>query len=210
MSDILERAQPLEDRVFAAIKDKKFFTSSDVIEFFGGRENTQSLYRAIKKLVADGRIKYEGYVDRKKVYTSRGDSALPYFKTVQGEALPLTYMLTGLTQGAYNEDYTWPRLKELNKLMPLLSRLFVIAQFDDPKNKQVAFNNTIKELNEIRKTLTWMISLINDVYKHPAMKGDMAYFTRTFNGKDDAMPTIQQINDFKVWYKHFMDTYNAE
>lgn len=209
MTDIAYMVSPLEDRIFDFIKDKDYFTATEVIDFFEGRENTQSIYRAIKKLVKDGRIKFEGYSNRKKLYTPRGGSDLPYFKNINGQQFPLGAML-GAIDSAFDKNYNWRRVESLHELMPLLSRLFVIAQFDDPKDMQAAFNNTIKDLNEIRRTLTWMLSLIDDTFKHPAMKGNMIQFKNLFNGKDEAMPTIQEINAFKVWYQEFMRAHNAE
>lgn len=185
---------PLEDRIFDNISELTFFTFKHLRPLFPD-VNEKSLYRALNKLEASGRIRFLHYQAKQKVYSAAGTSKLPILTSVAGDKVSLRDMFVNI-QNAYDGPH-WRNLQKLNDLPIDISRLFIIADLElsDQKKEWAALQLRLQEYHDL---LMAFIGYIDAVRMHPAMKGDWDYFNKIFGGKE--APTPQQKTDFKVWF----------
>ena len=191
---IKELVAPLEDRIHEIVKDMPFFTFKNIRPLFP-TESDKTIYRAMNKLEATGRIQFLHHQAKQKVYSCAGISKLPILRTRDGKKADLrTFFLN--VQNMYDGE-AWSTLKLLNEMPIDFCRLFIIADMErgDQKKEWAAF---MRRMNQYRELLMLFESYVEAVAKHPAVgKGDLDYFTEIFSGKEG--PTAEQKTDFKVW-----------
>jgi hypothetical protein len=189
---------PLEDRIFAAVAELPQFSKKEVSHYFPN-ESDRVIYRAIQNMEQQKRIRFTGYASRNKVYTAVGQSRLPSLRSPDGKYVPVSYMLTSAPSN-YDAARNWTALEELNRLPIVINRLFFIADIADDKEAKQAYFRLIQQLMELRSRLTTMVGYIDSIVKHPTMAGDINYFREVYRSKDAALPTQEQMNEYKLWF----------
>ncbi len=198
-----KRLLPVEDQILELFGDSNNFSARDVINLLGLRESERTIYRAIERLQTEGRITYLRTLGRVKLYTAKGTSKLPQFKAYDSPAYhPISVYLKNIKEIYPNDK--WAKAEFINNLPSTIVRLFVIAQnSDNVKQQRQDFTKAMHTLAEMRRTLTWMVDLIDSVLKHPVMSSP-GMLTQILTDHDDpAMPTMAEINNFKVWYVEY-------
>lgn len=191
--DEMDKYLPLDEKIHVFFKDEVVFTVADIDRKFPD-ENIRAIYRAVDKLVKTNRIKYLRFVDRKKVYTAMGQSNLPMIKTNAGKVVPVSALINAMPElydanGRFKQD-------ELDDVFIVMCQLFVIAQ----EPTKVDFMAAHKRLIEIREFFVRMTENIDAVIRHPAMRGDLELFKRTFNsGNDPTIPNAEELMKFRRW-----------
>lgn len=188
--------QPFEERVYAFFSNEIAFSAEDVQHRFPD-ENIRKIYRALNNLEKTNRIRFSNWYDKKKVYTSAGQSSLPMLRNARGEAIPLG-TITQNIESMYDGDRLIS-LSEINKIYVIMSQLFTIAQHEDLSEMKRDFLLTHSALIDMREWLLRQISNIDAVIKHPSCQGDMEVFKATFSGNDPAMPTPEELLKFRRW-----------
>src|SRR5687767_8839988 len=95
LQELMERHKPLRERVFDLIKDETTFTLKDVKRLFPN-EVEKALYRVVKELEVQKRIRFLAYQDRSKLYTAIGNSELPMLVGVDGASFPCSEVLKNI------------------------------------------------------------------------------------------------------------------
>lgn len=195
---------PLEDRMFTLLKEKPLFTFVDARSLFDPDDvSDKTLYRAFNKLEKSKKIRHVHFANRKKVYTAIGLSQLPTIKLPNGEYEPISRYIKGISK-VYSDDKKWGALTEINELPIQAAKLFIIAQMEEGPDQKREYTKAIQHFISLKAQLTNLLGFVESITRHPSMAGDVNYFRRLFTGNDEAVPSKEEIIEFKKWLSRYM------
>lgn len=197
LQELIERHKPLRERVFDLIKDETTFTIKDVQRLFPN-EADKPLYRVLKELETQKRIRFLTYQNRSKLYTAVGSSELPMMVGSDNSTWPCSVFLKGAAD-FYNEEGFWTRLERANKIPVTVAKLFLVATLEGKELKDGWINLQQTLINQ-RADLQLVVGYLDSILKHPSMDGDIEKFKAVFNGEDAAIPKPEEITKFRSWF----------
>lgn len=203
LAELEHRYLPLKERVFGLVSDQTTFTVKDVKKLFPDK-NDKAIYRVIKELENEKRIRYLAWDNGGKVYTCVGVSNLPTLIGADGSTFPCSEIIKNI-DAFYDSNGIWSRLHSLNGLPVAIAKLFVIAEFEDRKQLKEGWIATQQELLAIKAQAQSVVGYCDSILKHPSMNGDLEKFKAVFAGDDEHVPDPPTITRFKVWYKKWSE-----
>lgn len=193
------RMETLVDELFLKYGDAvKLFTVDDVLAEYPHLTYHQ-IWRALKILEDEDRLKVALFKDKRKYYIGTGATRLPLLKFGGDRVYPCSVLVKELSSVYTTTDKpVWSvLLGRVNKVPALIGQLFISAKEETPKARQAQLIATLKQLVEAKNDLTKAIGFIDAILSDQAIKSPER-FHEVFTG-DREVPNDEQMTEFIVW-----------
>jgi hypothetical protein len=197
VEQLLSQYKPLEDRVLAMVADIPVWNAKTVAKMFPN-DSQQSVYRAIRKLVAGGRIRFAGWHGKVKQYTTHDVSNLPVIVRSTGEKEAIDVWVKHI-KSMYKDD-RWQLLDVFNEFPVALGLLFVAATEKDDAELTKIYRELLRRFVEMRTAAQTFNKWLDAILAHPIMSGDIEVF-RSILTKEQLEP--EDLNAFRAWHFKF-------